>query len=289
VTYTQSSSLSPSSSHRHVSGLLSSGSAHDRPRILWLVTGLTGVWLFRPVLVVVLFSFNSRQSLSAFGTPSFRWFTTLAQDSAVLASVRASLQIAAGTMLISTTLGTLLAFGLTRSRSAVTRPSELLLLLTLVTPEIATAVALFLLFTTLQWTLSLVTVMLAHISFSLVYVTVIVRARLSGLSREVEEAAMDLGATEFQTLSRIVFPQIWPAVLGAGLLVFVLSFDDFVTSFFTSGVGVSPLPVLIYGMIKFGITPEINAIGTLMMGATILVGLLGVVLLRLRRGGPVAN
>jgi spermidine/putrescine transport system permease protein/putrescine transport system permease protein len=156
------------------------------------------------------------------------------------------------------------------------------MLLNLVSPEIATAIALLLLFTGVGLRLGSDTIALGHITFSIAYVTVIVRARLLGIGHELEEGAMDLGATELQSLRLVVLPLMWPAILGSAMLVFLLSFDDFVTSFFTAGVGTPPLPLLIYGMIRFGVTPEINAIGTLMMATTILVGVGGIALIQFR-------
>jgi spermidine/putrescine transport system permease protein len=250
---------------------------------LWLVTGVTGVFLLVPVVVVVVYSFNSQQSLTAFGHPSLRWYAALAHNSALLASVRVSLEVAILTTVAATVVGTLLAFGLTRSATRWSRPTNGILLLTLVTPEIATAMSLFLIYTTqLHVTLSITTITASHITFSLVYVTVIVRTQIAGLSRETEEAARDLGCGELQTLRLVVLPQIRSAVAGAALLVFVLSFDDFVTSYLTSGVGAPPLPVFIYSMIKFGISPEINAIGTLMVAVSVIFGLTGVFLLGFR-------
>jgi ABC-type spermidine/putrescine transport system permease subunit II len=254
---------------------------------LWLITSITAAFLLLPVAVVVLYSFNSQQSLTAFGLPSLRWYSALAHNSALLASVRVSLEVAVLTTVVATVVGTLLAFGLTRSRTRWSRPTNGVLLLTLVTPEIATAMSLFLIYTTqLHVSLSVLTITASHITFSLVYVTVIVRTQLTGLRREFEEAARDLGCGELQTLRLVVLPQIRSAVIGAGLLVFVLSFDDFVTSYLTSGVGTPPLPVYIYSMIKFGISPEINAIGTLMIAVTAVLGITGVFLLgfRTRRG-----
>jgi ABC-type spermidine/putrescine transport system permease subunit II len=250
---------------------------------LWLVTVITGLFLLVPVIVVVVYSFNSEQSLTAFGHPSLRWYAAVAHDSAVLASVRVSLEVAVLTTLVATTAGTLLAFGLTRSRTRWTRPTNGMLLLTLVTPEIATAMSLFLIYTTqLHVTLSVATITASHITFSLVYVTIIVRTQISGLRREIEEAARDLGCGELQTLRLVVLPQIRSAVIGAALLVFVLSFDDFVTSYLTSGVGTPPLPVYIYSMIKFGLSPEINAIGTLMVAVSAAGGITGIFLLGFR-------
>jgi ABC-type spermidine/putrescine transport system permease subunit II len=262
-----------------------------RPRAgragLWAVTGITALFLLVPVAVVVVYSFNSQQSLTAFGHPSLRWYTALFQNSSLLASVRVSLEVAVMTTVVATVVGTLLAFGLTRSRTGWSRPTNGILLLTLVTPEIATAMSLFLIYTTqLHVTLSVFTITASHITFSLVYVTVIVRTQISGLRREIEEAARDLGCGEMQTLRLVVLPQIRSAVIGAALLVFVLSFDDFVTSYLTTGVGTPPLPVYIYSMIKFGISPEINAIGTLMVAVSAVFGITGIFLLgfRARRG-----
>ena len=254
---------------------------------LWLITAITTTFLLLPVAIVVLYSFNSRPSLSAFGHPSLRWYTALAHDSAVLASVRVSLEVAVLTTVVATVVGTLLAFGLTRSQTRWSRPTNGILLLTLVTPEIATAMSLFLIYTTqLHVTLSILTITASHITFSLVYVTVIVRTQLTGLRRDIEEAARDLGCSELETLRLVVLPQLRSAIVGAALLVFVLSFDDFVTSYLTSGVGTPPLPVYIYSMIKFGLSPEINAIGTLMVAVTAVFGITGVFLLgfRARRG-----
>jgi spermidine/putrescine transport system permease protein len=135
----------------------------------------------------------------------------------------------------------------------------------LVTPEIVAGASALLIFTQVGLQLSLTTIVLAHITFSISYVTVVVRARLATISREVEDAAMDLGATRWQTFRLVTFPALWPAVLAAGLLVFALSFDDFVLSFFTTGESPQPLPVRIWTQIRFGVRPTINAIGTFML------------------------
>jgi spermidine/putrescine transport system permease protein/putrescine transport system permease protein len=161
------------------------------------------------------------------------------------------------------------------------------MLLNLVSPEVVTGVALLLVFSEaggfllqfgIQFGLSLTTVVLGHITFSIAYVTIIVRGRLAALNREVEEAALDLGATNVGAMRLVTLPLLWPAIIASGLLVFVMSFDDFVTSYFTTGVGVEPLPLRIYSMIHFGVTPEINAVGTLMMVMTIAIVLVALAL-----------
>lgn len=252
----------------------------DRPTFLFVVTALIYTFLFAPILVVVVFSFNSRRSLSAMGGLSLKWYSQLLQDDGIRDSLMASLQIAVVVMIVAAVLGTLMALGLRSATSRLARGSETLLLLTLVVPEIATAVAAFLLFTQLGITLSIGTVMVAQVTFCIVFVALIVRSRLTGLSTDLEEAAMDLGCTRFQALRLIVVPQLYPAIVAACLLVFVLSFDNFVTSYFTSGLGASPLPVRIYGMLKMGVSPVINAVGTFMMCVSVLLALLAALILR---------
>lgn len=253
----------------------------DRPRFLRLFTALFYLFLFAPIAVVIFFSFNSSRSLQVWSGFSLQWYKAFFENSSLIASLVASLEIAAVCMVVATCLGTMLAFGLVRARTRWNPAANVLMLVPLVTPEIVAGVAALLLFTQLSFRLSLTTIILAHITFSISYVTVVVRARLSALNREVEEAAMDLGATRLQSLRLVTFPALWPAVLAAGLLVFALSFDDFVLSFFTTGESPQPLPVRIYSAIRFGVRPTINAIGSLMLLISMLVIGLAIALPRL--------
>lgn len=248
-----------------------------------MLTGLVYLFLFAPIGVVVLFSFNAQRSLQVFEGFSLRWYEDFLADASLRASLVVSLEIAAVTMVIGTVLGTALAFGLVRGRGRLTRGGNVLMLLPLVTPEIVAGVSALLLFTQFGLPLSPVTIVIAHITFSISYVTVVVRARLSALDRSVEEAAMDLGATPMGALRLVTLPALWPAILAAGLLVFALSFDDFILSFFTTGESPQPLPVRIWSAIRFGISPTINAIGTLMMVISVLV--IGLALLLPRLAG----
>ncbi len=237
----------------------------DRPRFLKVLMGIFLVWTFAPIAIVVLFSFNSGKSLQNFDGFSTQWYSDFFGDAQLRESLFASLEIALVTMIVATALGALLAFGLVRSRNRLSPVTNVMMLVPLVVPEIVAGVSALLIFTQIGMELSLTTIILAHITFSISYVTVIVRGRLGALNREVEEAAMDLGATRLQTLRLVVLPSLWPAILAAGLLTFALSFDDFVLSFFTTGESPQPLPVRIYSSIRFGVTPTINAIGTLML------------------------
>jgi spermidine/putrescine transport system permease protein len=253
----------------------------DRPRFLPVFTGLFFTFMFAPIVIVALFSFNSTKSLQRFEGFSLEWYRRFFEDESLRESLVASIQIATVTMLAATALGTMLAFALVRARSRWAGSANILMLVPLVTPEIVAAVSALVLFTQIGWQLSLETVMVAHITFSISYVTVVVRARLAALKPEVEQAALDLGATRWGTLRLVTLPELWPAIVAAALLTFALSFDDFVLSFFTTGESPQPLPVRIYSAIRFGVTPTINAIGTLMLTVSALLILLAIMLPRL--------
>ena len=263
---------------------------HDPPRVLWVVTGLVYLFLFAPILIVILFSFNSTRSLQTFDGFSLRWYEEVFNDESLRASLFTSLEIAAITTVVATVLGTGLALGMTRSHSRVSRSSSLLLLIPLVTPEIVAGVSAFVLFAQVGIALSVTTIVLAHITFSISYVCVVVRGRLASMGQDIEEAALDLGATRWQAVRLVTLPALWPAVLAAGMLVFVLSFDDFVLSFFTTGEDPQPLPVRIYSALRFGISPSINAIGTLMLVVSVAIIAIAILLPRLlgRRESGVA-
>lgn len=239
--------------------------AFDRPRTLWVVTGLTLVLLYIPLAVVLVYSFNGANSLSNLGNFGLRWYRTLFHDHGMLSSLWVSIEIALIATVASVVLGTMLAFGLRRGLRSVGRATNAAVFLRIVTPETATGVAMLLLFTQLGITLSLTTVIVSHIALCLAFVTVVIYSRLVLLNDEIEDSAMDLGATRLQAVWLVAIPVLWPAIIASALLAFVLSFDDFITSYFTSGLGVPPLPVRIYGMLREGVTPEVNAIGVLML------------------------
>jgi spermidine/putrescine transport system permease protein len=248
--------------------------AFDRPRFLRVWVVIFFVLSFAPIVLVILFSFNSSRSLQQFDGFSLRWYETFFETESLRDSLIASIQIALVTMLIATVLGTMLAYGLVRARTRWSDTANVLMLIPLVTPEIVAGASALLLFTQVGLQLSLTTIILAHITFSISYVTVVVRARLAALGRQVEDASMDLGATRWQTFRLVTLPALWPAIIAAGLLCFALSFDDFVLSFFTTGESPQPLPVRIWTQIRFGVRPTINAIGTFMLViSTLSIGL----------------
>jgi spermidine/putrescine transport system permease protein len=253
----------------------------DRPRFLRAFFYLFMFFTFAPLVIVALFSFNSTPSLQNFSGFSLQWYDEFFSSVGLRESLVASIEIGLVTMVVGTVLGTTLAFALVRARSRVAQTGNVLMLIPLVTPEIVAGVSALVLFAQIGMELSLATIMIAEITFSISFVTVIVRARLSALNREVEEAALDLGATRMQTLRLIVLPALWPAIIAAGLLIFALSFDDFVIAFFTTGESPTPLPVQIYSSIRFGVRPTINAIGTLMLVISFVILAIAVLLPRL--------
>lgn len=259
-------------------GALRTSTVASRRMPLWLavVLALTLGFLTLPLIVIVLFSFNGSRSLSRLEGLSFRWYETAFTNPDVLASLGMSVGIATATMCASVVLGTGLAWAFARGFKKVTRPVEGVTLTTLITPELATAIGLLTLFTMANFELSWLTIFIGHTTFTLVYVTVIIGNRIRSMDRALEEAAYDLGSSTYQCFRYVVLPALAPAVMSAAALAFVLSFGDFVTSVFLTGTDVAPLPVRIYGMLRFGLTPEINAIGATLTLITILVGLLGV-------------
>ncbi|MFI9103523.1 ABC transporter permease [Streptomyces fildesensis] len=261
--------------------------AERKPRFAIAVTALFFALLYLPIVVVVLYSFNSKKSLTVFGGFSLRWYRAFLHDDVLLGSLGASLKISLVAMAGSIVLGGALALGLVRCRSRLGSLAGLVLLVPLITPEIVTGVASMLLFKGLGVTLSTGTVMISEITFSISYVTVILRSRVAALNPEVEEAAMDLGATRWQALRLVTLPALLPAVLACAVLIFALVFDDFVLAYFTTGVDPQPVSVRIYSAIRFGVQPTINALGTLMLAGSIGLIALALAIPRLfgRRGG----
>jgi spermidine/putrescine transport system permease protein len=252
----------------------------DRPRFLRLYSWAVYAFLFVPIGVVVLFSFNSVKSLQSFQGFSLEWYTDFFDDPSLRESLFVSLRVAGITMIVATIIGTALAIGLVRARTRWSPAANVLMLVPLVTPEIVAGISALIIFSQLGIQLSFWTIVLAHITFSISYVTVVVRGRLASMGDEVEQAAMDLGATRFQAVRLVLIPELGPAIVAAGLLTFALSFDDFVLSFFTTGEDVQPLPVRIWSAIRFGVSPTINAIGTLMMAVSLTAVALAVLIPR---------
>jgi spermidine/putrescine transport system permease protein len=206
------------------------------------------------------------------------WYRKVFSDEQVLVALQRSVWIGALSTLISTVIGTSAALALERASFTGKRLLEALGFLPLVIPEIVLGLSLLIGFVLVGMPLGSGCVVLAHVTFSLSYVVLTVRSRLQSFDASVEEAALDLGATPWQVFTHVTLPIIFPSILSGALIAFTLSFDDFLITFFTAGVGSDTLPLHIYSMIKFGISPEIHALSTLMIAGT-----LGLILLFFRR------
>jgi spermidine/putrescine transport system permease protein len=244
----------------------------DRNRPLAAFAVLVYGFLFLPIVILVVFSFNaSRRSFQWRGFTT-EWYPRLFSNEAVLDALSVTLQVAAVAVVVSTLLGALLGLGLARLRFRGRGPTETLLLLPMMTPEIVMGISLLLFFLQLfDARGGIGQLQIAHITFCISYVAVVVRARAANMDPQLEEAARDLGASAFGAFRHVTLPLITPAVVAGAMLAFALSFDDYVVTTFNSGVGSSTLPLYIYGRIKFGITPEINAISTIIVAITAIV------------------
>lgn len=256
-------------------------------RLLSLHAWLVFAFLYLPILVIVALSFNQSRFGVRFTGFTFDWYIRLFSNERILEYLTNTLIVAVVSTLVSTVLGTFLALGLVRYRFRWQNALRYLLYVPVVVPDVVMGISLLLLFDVVRdaigWPrLSLFTIILAHISFQIAYVTLVVRARLMLLDPTLEEAAKDLGATPWLTFREVTLPLIMPGVVSGALLAFCLSLDDFVVTFFTAGPGSTTLPLYIYSSVKLGVSPEIHALSTLMVGITILVLLLGTLFWRKR-------
>ncbi len=236
---------------------------------LELATVLIYLFLYAPIVVLVIFSFNRSRLSGRWLGLTGEWYVTLAANQQIFNSLLNSLVVGLASTAACVIFGTLAALifsrGHVRSRSLL----DGIVYMPLLIPEIVMAVAMVIFFSLLRMELSLTTVIIAHITFCVSYVIIVVGARLAGMDRSIEEAAMDLGANEWRTFFRVTLPIAAPGILSAALLVFTTSFDDYLITSFVAGVRSTTLPLQIYSMLKRGITPEINALSTVILAATI--------------------
>ena len=258
---------------------------------LWVQAALAFAFLYLPILILIIYSFNASRFNAVWRGFTLDWYRSLfssagetiatSSSAGILPALNNSLLIAAISTLLATIFGTMLALALERFHFPGRKALEALLFLPMIVPEITIGISLLVFFTLvfrivenltgIRLNLGLPTVIIGHVAFNISFVTITVRARLAELDPILEQAAFDLGANEWRTFWRITFPLIWPGIFSAVLLAFTLSLDDFVVTFFTTGVGSMTLPLLVYGMIKFAVTPAINAISTLMLLASLLL------------------
>jgi len=249
------------------------------PHLLALVFGIA--FLYLPILVLVIYSFNASRLVTVWGGFSLRWYASLLQNQALLDAAWLSLKVASVSATMATFLGVLAALALARFGRFPGRTLFAgMVAAPLVMPEVITGLALLLLFVGLDTERGFWTVTIAHITLTACFATIVIQARLTTLDQSLEEAAQDLGATPLRVFFGITLPMIAPAVLAGWLLAFTLSLDDLVLASFTSGPGATTLPMRIYSSVRLGVTPEINAASTIMIGLVAIVVVMASLLLK---------
>lgn len=242
------------------------------------------LFLYLPILILVFFSFNASRSTAQWTGFSLSWYEEMLNDSQTILALWNSLFVALVSTFISTIIGTLAAMAMERYSFRGKLLMDAVLYLPIVIPDIAMAIMLLLFFNVSgigfePWKVSFFgvnlsvpySVIIGHVAFNISFVAIVVRARLAQMDRTLEEAASDLYANTWRTFWRITFPMMLPGIIGGALLAFTLSLDDFIITFFTSGAGFNTLPVRVFGMIKKGVTPKINAVSTLMLAFSLLL------------------
>jgi spermidine/putrescine transport system permease protein len=271
--------------------------AKPRRKVDRLLTGnawLVFAFLYLPILVLVVYSFNDNQRVGIWGGFSGRWYGEMFSNARVMGALQTSIVVAIVSTAVSTVLGTAAALSMERFRYRGQRTFDGLLYLPVIIPDITMAVMLLLFFvqifdviflaTGVQFSRGIGTITLAHIAFNISFVALVVRARLAGLDGALEEAAADLYASRWQAFRRVTLPLIAPGVAGGALLALTLSLDDVVISEFVSGAGSTTLPVYVFGALRRGVTPLINAVSVLMLAGSIMFVLLSLVVSRRREG-----
>jgi spermidine/putrescine transport system permease protein len=260
------------------------------------VYGIIGyLFLYLPIIILVIFSFNNSRSTAQWSGFSTEWYAEMIADDQIILALWNSLFVAVVSTAIATVIGTLAAMAMERYRFRGKLLMDAVLYLPIIIPDIAMAIMLLIFFNLSgigfePWRLQIAglglavpySVIIGHVAFNISFVAIVVRARLANMDRTVEEAAEDLYANSWKTFWRVTLPMMMPGILGGALLAFTLSLDDFVITFFTSGAGFNTLPVRVFSMIKKGVTPKINAVSTLMLGFSLMLIIISLVT---RRGG----
>ncbi len=236
-----------------------------------LFVALVFFFLYLPIIILVVFSFNTSKMNIIFEGFTFKWYNTLFHNRDLLEAFTNTMIIAITSTVISTIIGTIGAVGLNKYDFPGKSLINKLIYIPIVIPEIVLGISLLSMYTLLKLELGMFTLILSHIAFSIPFVVVSVRSVLSPLIKTYEEAAADLGASELTTFFKIILPSIMPGVISGATLAFTLSMDDVVISYFTAGPGSNTLPLKIYSIIKTGITPDVNALSTLLLLATIII------------------
>lgn len=228
-------------------------------------------FLYAPIVVLIVFSFNNSRSRSSWKGFTFKWYLELFQDTEVLTALYYTIVIALLSSIIATIIGTIAAIGIADIPGVKKKILLNINYLPVLNPDIVTAVSLMTLFKFMKLEFGFLTMLLSHITFSIPYVILAILPKLKQMNRHLAEAAMDLGATPFYALRKVIIPEIKPGIISGALMAFTLSVDDFVISFFNKGAEVTNLSITVFSMAKRGINPVINALSTLMFIALLLI------------------
>lgn len=240
-------------------------------KLLGVYSFLVFAFFYMPIIVLMVFSFNNSKVGTAWTGFTVDWYIKLFSNVQIMSAVKNSLFIASVTTIIAAILGTMAALALHRYGFPGKKVVDFLFYIPVIIPDIVVAVALLAVYGFLNQSLGLITAIPGHVVITTSYVVLVLLARLAGMDKEVEEAAKDLGANSWQTFWHVTFPIIFPGLLAGCLLAFTISLDEFVISFFTTGPGSNTLPVLVYSMVRLGVSPEINALSTIMIMISVVV------------------
>jgi spermidine/putrescine transport system permease protein len=256
----------------------------EKKQPLWLriYTLLAYFYLYFPILILIIFSFNTMKLNIRWQAFTLNWYKVLFNDQQVLQATRNTLIIAIVSTIVATMIGTLAALAMQRYHFPGYTASETIMYIPIVIPEVIMGIALLVFFVMAHVTLGLLTITLSHIAFNIPFVTLVVRARLHGYDNSIDEAAMDLGANESTTFWRVTLPTIMPGVLAGAMLAFTLSLDDYVITYFTAGPGSTTLPLRVFSMVRFMVTPEVNALSTIWVFLVFVILLIGQIAQRRR-------
>ncbi|OSB08077.1 spermidine/putrescine ABC transporter permease [Paraclostridium bifermentans] len=232
---------------------------------------LVFLFLYAPIMALAVFSFNDSKSMAHWNGFTFKWYKQLIHNESIMNALYYTLLVAIISSIIATIVGTISAIGIHKMRGKRRKLILNINYLPVLNPDIVTAVALMSLYVFLKLEFGFTTMLLSHIMFSIPYVILSVLPKIKQLPQNIEEAAMDLGATPMYALRKVVLPQIKPGIISGFLIAFTMSIDDFIISFFNTGNGVSNLSIEIYGMARRGIKPEINALSTIMFTVVLIL------------------
>jgi len=232
---------------------------------LGLHSWLTYLFLYGPMVILVIFSFNKARINAVWTGFTLEWYRVLFADTAMAGALQNSLIIGIVSTILATVIGTFTAIAMYRYKFPGKKIFDSILYMPIIIPDIVMGISLLSFYVFIHFTLGLVSIIIAHVAFNISFVAVVVRARLYGYNKTLDEAAMDLGATPVQTFMKVTLPIILPGVISAALIAFTLSFDDYLITSFVAGIGSTTLPVKVYAMMKFGVSPEINALSTLIL------------------------